>query len=61
VDASRVHLFDPEDGRSLTTDAAGPAAVDGGGGQPQATPAPAEGTQPPGAAGGTSPPPAEPR
>jgi multiple sugar transport system ATP-binding protein len=30
VDATRVHLFDPDDGRSLTTDAKGPAAVDGG-------------------------------
>jgi multiple sugar transport system ATP-binding protein len=29
VDASRLHLFDPEDGRSLTTDKAGPAATDG--------------------------------
>jgi multiple sugar transport system ATP-binding protein len=38
VDASKVHLFDPEDGRNLTTDAQGPSAVqaDGGGeaGQP---------------------------
>jgi multiple sugar transport system ATP-binding protein len=30
VDASRIHLFDPEDGRNLTTDARGPAATDGG-------------------------------
>jgi multiple sugar transport system ATP-binding protein len=30
VDASRIHLFDPEDGRSLTTDKSGPAATDGG-------------------------------
>ncbi|MEA2420160.1 MAG: multiple sugar transport system ATP-binding protein, partial [Thermoleophilaceae bacterium] len=30
VDASRVHLFDPEDGRNLTTDAQGPAAVEAG-------------------------------
>jgi multiple sugar transport system ATP-binding protein len=27
VDATRVHLFDPEDGRNLTTEEAGPAAV----------------------------------
>ena len=34
VDASRVHLFDPEDGRNLTTDARGPAAsTDGGDGR----------------------------
>jgi multiple sugar transport system ATP-binding protein len=32
VDASKVHLFDPDDGRNLTTDAKGPAAVDGQGG-----------------------------
>jgi multiple sugar transport system ATP-binding protein len=32
VDASKVHLFDPEDGRNLTTDAQGPSAVDGQGG-----------------------------
>jgi multiple sugar transport system ATP-binding protein len=30
VDATRLHLFDPEDGRSLTADGAGPAAVGGG-------------------------------
>jgi multiple sugar transport system ATP-binding protein len=30
VDASRIHLFDPEDGRNLTADATGPAATDGG-------------------------------
>jgi multiple sugar transport system ATP-binding protein len=30
VDASRIHLFDPEDGRSLTTQKSGPAATDGG-------------------------------
>jgi multiple sugar transport system ATP-binding protein len=30
VDASRIHLFDPEDGRNLTTDKTGPAATDGG-------------------------------
>jgi multiple sugar transport system ATP-binding protein len=41
VDASKVHLFDPEDGRNLTTDAKGPSAVDGqgtGGGNPDAPP-----------------------
>jgi multiple sugar transport system ATP-binding protein len=42
VDASKVHLFDPEDGRNLTTDAKGPAAVNGGqgpgGGDPEAPP-----------------------
>jgi multiple sugar transport system ATP-binding protein len=40
VDASRIHLFDPEDGRSLTTDKSAPAATDGGqsplGQEPQA-------------------------
>jgi multiple sugar transport system ATP-binding protein len=30
VDATRIHLFDPEDGRNLTADASGPAATDGG-------------------------------
>jgi multiple sugar transport system ATP-binding protein len=30
VDATRIHLFDPEDGRSLTTSQAGPAAVGDG-------------------------------
>ncbi len=37
VDASRLHLFDPEDGRNLTADSSAPAAVDGqgnGGGAP---------------------------
>jgi len=29
VDATRIHLFDPEDGRSLTTTQEGPAATDG--------------------------------
>ncbi|MEA2399656.1 MAG: multiple sugar transport system ATP-binding protein [Thermoleophilaceae bacterium] len=29
VDATRVHLFDPEDGRNLTTDAKGPSATNG--------------------------------
>ena len=30
VEAGRIHLFDPEDGRNLTADARGPAATDGG-------------------------------
>jgi multiple sugar transport system ATP-binding protein len=30
VDATRLHLFDPADGRSLTADGAGPAATGGG-------------------------------
>jgi multiple sugar transport system ATP-binding protein len=42
VDASKVHLFDPEDGRNLTSDAKGPAAVGAGqgtgGGEPEAPP-----------------------
>jgi multiple sugar transport system ATP-binding protein len=29
VDATQIHLFDPDDGRSLTTSSAGPAATDG--------------------------------
>jgi multiple sugar transport system ATP-binding protein len=29
VDATKIHLFDPEDGRSLTTTQKGPAATDG--------------------------------
>src|SRR5215213_9666139 len=33
VDATRVHLFDPDDGRSLTTDASGPAATGNGASQ----------------------------
>jgi multiple sugar transport system ATP-binding protein len=64
VDASRIHLFDPEDGRNLTTDARGPAATDGGQGaggrDPEVPPAaderPAEETDRPGEA-----PPAQPR
>jgi multiple sugar transport system ATP-binding protein len=31
VDASRLHLFDPEDGRNLTADSSAPSAVDGQG------------------------------
>jgi multiple sugar transport system ATP-binding protein len=44
VDASKIHLFDPGDGRSLTSEAAAPAAV-GGDGQSSlgAEPAPGEG------------------
>jgi multiple sugar transport system ATP-binding protein len=41
VDASKVHMFDPDDGRNLTTDAQGPAAVDGGGRDPEVAPPPA--------------------
>jgi multiple sugar transport system ATP-binding protein len=44
VDASKVHLFDPEDGRNLTTDAKGPSAVDGqgeAGREPEVAPPPA--------------------
>jgi multiple sugar transport system ATP-binding protein len=33
VDASKVHLFDPDDGRNLTTDAQGPSAVQTDGGE----------------------------
>jgi hypothetical protein len=53
VDATRIHLFDPEDGRNLTTDARGPAATDGGQGAggrdpdvpPREDERPAEGTE----------------
>jgi len=31
VDSSKVHLFDPDDGRNLTTEGSGPAATDGQG------------------------------
>jgi multiple sugar transport system ATP-binding protein len=66
VDATRVHLFDPDDGRNLTTDAKGPSAVDGGQGgggrdpdvPPRDDDRPEEGA--PGATGG-QPPPAQPR
>jgi multiple sugar transport system ATP-binding protein len=74
VDAGKIHLFDPEDGRNLTTDQAGPAATDGGqGGGGQDPEAPREEgarrqeeTATPGATGGTptegeQPPPAQPR
>jgi multiple sugar transport system ATP-binding protein len=69
VDASRIHLFDPEDGRNLTADATGPPATDGGQGSegrdPAVSPAaderPAEGAErTEGAAGGEGPP-AQPR
>jgi len=33
VDASKVHLFDPGDGRNLTTDAQGPSAIQTDGGE----------------------------
>ena len=49
VDATRVHLFDPEDGRNLTTDARGPSALDGQGGggrDPEVAPPPAGTTDP---------------
>jgi multiple sugar transport system ATP-binding protein len=51
VDASKVHLFDPEDGRNLTTDAQGPSAIQGdgqssGGRDPEAAPPPAGTTDP---------------
>jgi multiple sugar transport system ATP-binding protein len=45
VDASRIHLFDPEDGRNLTAAASGPPATDGGqgaGGRDPAEPPPPE-------------------
>jgi multiple sugar transport system ATP-binding protein len=51
VDASRIHLFDPDDGRNLTTDKSGPAATEGQsplGEEPE----PDADEQPPGAAGG---------
>jgi multiple sugar transport system ATP-binding protein len=65
VDATRIHLFDPEDGRNLTADAAGPAATDGGQGaegrDPAVSPAaddrPDEGAE----ARGEEPPPSQPR
>jgi multiple sugar transport system ATP-binding protein len=64
VDASRIHLFDPEDGRNLTADATGPAATDGGQGaegrDPAVSPAgddrPAEGAE-----GAEGAPPSQPR
>jgi multiple sugar transport system ATP-binding protein len=64
VDATRLQLFDPDDGRSLTADGAGPAAVNGGqggGGRDPGVP-PTEDERP---AGGVEtaeqPPPTEPR
>ena len=46
VDASKVHLFDPEDGRNLTTDAKGPVRRWTGQGEararPEVAPPPAE-------------------
>jgi multiple sugar transport system ATP-binding protein len=43
VDASRIHLFDPGDGRSLTSDEAAPAAVGAGQSSLGQEPAPGEG------------------
>jgi hypothetical protein len=64
VEAGRIHLFDPEDGRNLTADARGPAATGGGQGaggrDPEVSPAgdrPADGAE----AGGEHPPPTQPR
>jgi multiple sugar transport system ATP-binding protein len=65
VDASRIHLFDPEDGRNLTADAKGPAATDGGQGaggrdpdvRPREDERPAEGSE----TREGEPPPAQPR
>jgi multiple sugar transport system ATP-binding protein len=64
VEAGRIHLFDPEDGRNLTADARGPAATGGGQGaggrDPEVSPAgdrPADGAE----AGGEQPPPTQPR
>jgi multiple sugar transport system ATP-binding protein len=58
VDASKIHLFDPEDGRNLTAGSDVPAAADGaalGGREPEERAAQAE-QEPPG--GGTTEPPA---
>jgi multiple sugar transport system ATP-binding protein len=38
VDATKIHLFDPEDGRSLTTSQKGPAATDGSPQEREASP-----------------------
>jgi hypothetical protein len=49
VDATRIHLFDPEDGRNLTADATGPSATDGGqggGGRDPEADRPPEGAPP---------------
>ncbi len=43
VDAGRIHLFDPGDGRNLTSGEAGPVAVGGGRSSLGAEPAPGEG------------------
>jgi multiple sugar transport system ATP-binding protein len=43
VDATRLHLFDPDDGRNLTTDKQGPAAVGDGQSPMGQEPAPQEG------------------
>ena len=59
VDSTRLTLFDPQDGRNLTTDQQGPAATGGqsaAGREPAAEPAGGEsdGEAPPGATGGTA-------
>jgi multiple sugar transport system ATP-binding protein len=59
VDASKLHLFDPEDGRSLTSEDSGPAAIDDGqtatgDGQPEAAEATAD-AGPAGATGAATP------
>jgi multiple sugar transport system ATP-binding protein len=64
VDASRIHLFDPEDGRNLTADATGPAATGGGQGAEGRDPAvaPTADERPDeGAEGAEGAPPAQPR
>jgi multiple sugar transport system ATP-binding protein len=57
VDATRLILFDPEDGRNLTTEQKGPAATGGQGatgGEPEPSPAgESDGDAAPGATGGT--------
>jgi multiple sugar transport system ATP-binding protein len=45
VDASAIHLFDPGDGRSLTSDEQGPAAVGGGQSSTGDEPAPEDGSE----------------
>jgi multiple sugar transport system ATP-binding protein len=57
VDATKLHLFDPEDGRTLTSSKRGPAATDGGQGTSGQEPDAGHdaGTQPGAAAGRTEP------
>jgi multiple sugar transport system ATP-binding protein len=52
VDATRIHLFDPEDGRSLTADKEGPPATGGGQSPMGREPAEAPTDRPAGATGG---------